>query len=103
MANQLRDAARWRPLLKKAIFGGTGGADPEIPQACERVATGTVLDASPHILVIATETGVEERFALTGKHVGLARRIGATRIAHPGLPGRAAASWAAPRRGPDLG
>jgi hypothetical protein len=64
MANQLRDAARWRPLLKKAIFGRTGGAGPEIPRVCEHVATGTVLDASPHILVIATETGAEERFAL---------------------------------------
>src|SRR5260370_8030392 len=76
MANQPRDAARQRPLLKKAIFGGPGGKDPgadgkdpadedpEVPPA--RAVTGTVLDASPHILVVATEPGAEERFALTG-------------------------------------
>ncbi len=61
MAHQQRDAARRRPQLKKAIFGGTGGTDREVGR---RAVTGTVLDASPHILVIATEAGAEERFAL---------------------------------------
>ncbi len=61
MAHQPRDAARRRPLLKKAIFGGADGTDPQAPG---RAVTGTVLDASPHILVIATEAGAEERFAL---------------------------------------
>ncbi len=65
MAYEPRDAARRRMLLKKAIFGGTGGMNPEGPGAHRHVVTGTVLDASPHILVIANDAGVEERFALT--------------------------------------
>ncbi len=39
--------------------------NPEGPGAPGHVVTGTVLDASPHILVIANDAGVEERFALT--------------------------------------
>ncbi|HUK67652.1 MAG TPA: hypothetical protein VLW50_02685 [Streptosporangiaceae bacterium] len=64
MAYERRDVARRRMLLKKAIFSSTGGTGPETPRAPGHVVTGTVLDASPHILVIANEAGAEERFAL---------------------------------------
>ncbi len=64
VAYEPRDAARRRLLLKNAVLGGTGSADPRAPRAPERAVTGTVLDASPHILVVATEAGAEERFAL---------------------------------------
>ncbi len=64
MAVEPRDAGRRRMLLKKAIFGGAGSADPAPSRAPGQAAVGTVLDASPHILVIANEAGVEERFAL---------------------------------------
>src|SRR5260370_42713116 len=79
MPDQPRDATRRRPLLKRAIFGSTGlgsagfgsagfGSTDETdlgPSGTSgRAVTGTVLDASPHILVIATEAGAEERFAL---------------------------------------
>ena len=84
MAHQPRDAARRRLLLKNAVFGGAGSADPEAPRAPGRVITGTVLDASPHILVVATEAGAEERFALMD--TTSAWRGGATPPAslHPG-------------------
>src|SRR6266852_5693763 len=84
MPDQPRDATRRRPLLKRAIFGSTGlgsagfgsagfgsagfGSTDETdlgPSGTSgRAVTGTVLDASPHILVITTEAGAEERFAL---------------------------------------
>jgi len=61
-------------LLKRAIFGragfgstgfgSTGETDLGPSGTSGRAVTGTVLDASPHILVIATEAGAEERFAL---------------------------------------
>src|SRR5260370_3238115 len=99
MANQPRDAARQRPLLKKAIFGGPGGKDPgaggkdpadedpEVPPA--RAVTGTVLDASPHILVVATEPGAEERFALTRSTSAWRVRAPAPPPARPRPPRRA--------------
>src|SRR5260370_35621678 len=101
MANQPRDAARQRPLLKKAIFGGPGGKDPgadgkdpadedpEVPPA--RAVTGTVLDASPHILVVATEPGAEERFALPGSTPACRGARGPPPPPPPPAPARACA------------
>ena len=102
MAVEPRDAARRRMLLKKAIFGGTGGTDPGA-SGHRHVVTGTVLDASPHILVIANEAGVEERFALMETHVGVARRGGAARLARPGCRVVLRRHGQSTRRGPDLG
>jgi hypothetical protein len=64
MPDQPRDATRRRPLLKTAIFGSPAEPDLRASPTSGRAVTGTVLDASPHILVVATDSGAEERFAL---------------------------------------
>jgi hypothetical protein len=66
MAYQPQDVARRRLLLKRAVFGHSGGAGqwPPTPAGPPRVVTGTVLDASPHVLVLETGAGSEERFVL---------------------------------------
>lgn len=60
-SHEPRDPARRRPLLRRAVFGGAGLAESP-PPSC--VVTGKVLDASPHILSIATDCGGQERFLL---------------------------------------
>src|SRR6266536_922803 len=65
MAFQPHSLARRRVLLKRAISGDTDDATRQTPapQAPPRAVTGTVLDASPHVLVVDTGAS-EERFAL---------------------------------------
>ncbi len=65
MAFQPHNLARRRVLLKRAISGDTDDATRQTPapQAPPRAVTGTVLDASPHVLVVDTGAS-EERFAL---------------------------------------
>ncbi len=52
MAYQPRDVARHRLLLKRAVFGDIGNTPPTTQPPC--VVTGTLLDASPHILVVGS-------------------------------------------------
>jgi hypothetical protein len=69
-----RIARRW--LLKAAVFGPQDRPDQDLspreaagggrPGPLPRAVTGTVLDVSPHVLVIGGEDGeVRERFTLT--------------------------------------
>lgn len=56
-----------RRLLRNAVLGtGAPPHDPGTPAGPERTVVGTVLDASPHVLVICDDSGgPEHRFALT--------------------------------------
>ncbi len=63
MAYQPRDMARRRLLLKQAVFGDSGKAPTTVRPSC--VVTGTLLDASPHVLVVGANADDEERFVLT--------------------------------------
>ncbi len=64
MAYQAPDSARRRLRLRAAVFGRTASAPPQAPQIPACVAAGTILDASPHVLVVGTGPGREERFLL---------------------------------------
>jgi hypothetical protein len=64
MAYQPLDSARRRLRLKAAVFGDSAGAAYGAPQMPACVAIGTILDASPHVLIAGTSEGREERFLL---------------------------------------
>ena len=64
MAYQPRDPARRRLILKAAVFGESASMAQSAPRIPACAVIGTVLDASPHVLVVGTADGNEERFLL---------------------------------------
>jgi hypothetical protein len=64
MAHEAPGSARRRLRLKAAVFGRAATASLHAPRIPACVAAGTILDASPHVLVVGTDGGREERFLL---------------------------------------